>query len=247
LSLPVASQERSPNENHRPGRSEWDRRVDRWDQVAATPAFARLAAAVRRFAAARLEDEVVDLGSGTGLLTLTLAPAVARIRAVDSSAAMLERLAMKAERLGFGNVEPVLADLRALPLADESATLVVSNYAFHHLDDAGKELALSEARRILVPGGRLVVCDMMFSLSLERRDRALVAEKLALLARRGPAGFLRIARNVARLAVGRWERPSPLGAWERMLAARHFESIAVLPLEHEAGIALARRPLGRGA
>ncbi len=222
--------------------SEWDDRVESWEQVAATPAFARLAETVLERAAPAADDRVVDLGAGTGLLTLPLAPDVEQVVAVDASQAMLARLDEKARALRLVNVTPLVADLRSLPLADETATLVVSNYAFHHLDDRSKELALSEARRVLAPGGRLVICDMMFSLSPAARDRAIVAAKLRLLARRGPAGLLRIARNGWRLACGRWEHPAPPLRWQRMLADRRFADIEVELLEQEAAVVVARRP-----
>ena len=135
-----------------------------------------------------------------------------------------------------------VADLRSLPLPDCAFTLVVSNYAFHHLDHSGKALALSEARRVLRPGGRLVVGDMMFALSLRPRDRRLVAGKIIAIARRGPAGAVRLARNAARLGMGRWEHPESPENWEQLLAERHFWDISVLPLAHEGGIATARRP-----
>jgi ubiquinone/menaquinone biosynthesis C-methylase UbiE len=176
------------------------------------------------------------------LLSLALAPLVCEVVAVDLSARMLERLGDQARTHGVDNLETVETDLRHLPLGDESATLVVSNYAFHHLDDAGKELALAEARRVLRPGGRLVICDMMFSLSLESRDRRLVGQKILAMVKRGPAGIVRILRNAGRLAAGRWEQPARPEAWERMLAARGFEDVRVELLEHEAGIAFARRP-----
>ena len=227
--------------------SEWDERVESWHEVAASPAFQRVARRVRELADPCAGDRVVDLGAGTGLLTLALAGEVEWVVAVDSSAAMLSRLSEQAEEGGVANVESVVADLRSLPLADQSVTLAVSSYAFHHLDDAGKQLALSEARRVLVPGGRLVVCDMMFSLSLAPRDRAIIASKLRLLTRRGPAGLARITRNMWRVVRGCWEQPAPPQRWREMLEQRHFVDVVVLPLEHEAGIALARRPqLGRG-
>jgi putative AdoMet-dependent methyltransferase len=47
--------------------------------------------------------------------------------------------------------------MHSLPFADETFDLVVSNYAFHHLEDTAKEIAVSEARRVLVPTGRLIV------------------------------------------------------------------------------------------
>jgi ubiquinone/menaquinone biosynthesis C-methylase UbiE len=162
--------------------------------------------------------------------------------AVDISERMLGRLDDTAAADGVHNVELLVADLRRLPLEDESATLVVSNYAFHHLDDPGKELALAEARRILRPGGRIVICDMMFSLSLEPRDRRLVREKVVALLRRGPAGVVRILRNAVRVLAGRWERPATPQTWEAMLVARGFEQVRIELLEHEAAVAVARRP-----
>jgi len=205
-------------------------------------AFLAIRDRIVEFAEPRRDDIVVDLGAGTGLLALALAPCVATVVAVDISERMLERLDVGAAADGIDNLTTLEADLRRLPLEDESATLVVSNYAFHHLDDAGKELALSEARRILRPGGRLVVCDMMFSLSLDARDRRLVFEKVVAMLRRGPAGVVRILKNAGRVVAGRWEQPAPPETWERMLAARGFEDVRVELLEHEAAIAVARRP-----
>ena len=221
----------------------WDQRVDSWEEISQSPAFRRLAREVLANARPTRDDRVVDLGCGTGLLSLALAPLVSTIVAVDASAAMLDRLREKARAEGITNLEACAADLRSLPLPDESVTLAVSNYAFHHLDGAGKELALSEVRRVLVPGGRLVICDMMFELSLRAHDRAVIGSKLRLLARRGPGGLVRIARNGARILARRWEHPAAVGTWEQMLAARHFHSPQVRLLEHEAGIAFATRPV----
>jgi ubiquinone/menaquinone biosynthesis C-methylase UbiE len=220
----------------------WDERVEAWDEVAASEAFLAIRDRIVELAGPRRDDRVVDLGAGSGLLALALAPRVGELVAVDISERMLERLDDSALADGIHNLETLVADLRRLPLEDESATLVVSNYAFHHLDDAGKELALSEARRILRPGGRLVLCDMMFSLSFEPRDRRLVLEKVVALARRGPAGVVRILRNAGRLLAGRWEQPARPETWEEMLVARGFEDVRIELLEHEAAIAIARRP-----
>lgn len=222
--------------------SRWDRRVERWEKATDLPAFREFATEIQRLAAPTSSDVVVDLGAGTGLLALTLAPQVGHVVAVDSSRAMLERLALNARRNRAGNVLTVLADLRSLPLPDESVSLAVSSYAFHHLDDAGKALALAEVRRVLLPGGRLVIGDMMFSLSLAKRDRQLVLHKTVLIARRGPAGIWRLCKNLGRLLVGSWEHPAAAETWRKMLADRHFAEIDVRVLEHEGGIATARRP-----
>jgi ubiquinone/menaquinone biosynthesis C-methylase UbiE len=220
----------------------WDERVEAWQEVATSPAFLAIRDRVIELAEPRRDDLVVDLGAGTGLLALALAPRVQELVAVDISRRMLERLDDTAAADGVHNVEPLVADLRRLPLEDESATLVVSNYAFHHLDDPGKELALAEARRILRPGGRLVICDMMFSLSLESRDRRLVWEKVRALLRRGPRGIVRILRNAVRILAGRWERPATPETWGEMLAARGFEQVRIELLANEAAVAVARRP-----
>ena len=220
----------------------WDERVEAWEKVATTPAFLAIRDRIVELAEPRRDDYAVDLGAGTGLLTLALAPHVQELVAVDISERMLDRLDDRAAADGVDNVEPLVADLRRLPLDDECATLVVSNYAFHHLDDAGKELALAEARRILRPGGRLVICDMMFSLSLEPRDRRLVWEKVRGLLRRGPAGVVRIFRNGVRIVAGRWEQPATPESWEEMLAARGFEQVRIELLAHEAAVAVASRP-----
>lgn len=226
-----------------PSSTPWDVRVDSWQDVAGSPAFGRLAERILTLAEVSKHEVVVDLGCGTGLLALPAARTAGKVIAVDYSRPMLDRLDRRASELALDNVECVRADLRELPLADASVDLVISSYAFHHLPDEGKELALAEARRILRPGGRLVVCDMMFALSLGSRDRRIILDKVVAIARKGPAGILRLARNAGRVATGRWEHPAPPERWRQMLEGRRFVDIHVELVEHEAGLAVARRPI----
>lgn len=235
-----------PVERHLlPTNTPWDNRVAAWEGVAESPVFARLAARVLELAAPTSTDSVVDLGAGTGLLTLPAAAQARRVVAVDYSQPMLDRLADRAQP--NENIECVRADLRDLPLGDATADVVVSSYAFHHLDDAGKRLALAETRRILRPGGRLVICDMMFALSLRAADRRVVIGKLKLVARKGPAGFVRIARNGFRVATGRWEHPATAQRWHELLTAARFSAVEVCMIENEAGIAVGRKSREDGA
>ena len=226
-----------------PRATPWDGRVEAWENVASSPVFSRLATRVLELAAIENGDRVVDLGAGTGLLTLTAARTALEVIAVDYSQPMLDRLAEHAAAADLDGIACVRADLREVPIPDGVADIVVSSYAFHHIDDAGKALALTEARRILRPGGRLVILDMMFGLSLRASDRRIIAAKVAAIARKGPAGLLRIARNVGRVATRRWEHPTSPERWQQLLEARRFVDVHVEMIENEAGIAFARRPL----
>lgn len=103
-------------------------------------------------------DAIVgDLGCGTGHLTSLLAPHVARVVAIDGSSEMLS--AARARVADAGNVELHLADLEQLPLSDAALDLATFSLALHYVPDPAR--AVAEAWRVLRPGGRLVVLDMM--------------------------------------------------------------------------------------
>jgi len=101
----------------------------------------------------------VDVGVGDGLLTLMLAEIAESITAVDISPEMLRQLAQRAERKGLSNLETVEGELDDLPLPDRSYDVAVLSQALHHADDPAR--ALAEACRVLAPGGRLLVIDLL--------------------------------------------------------------------------------------
>jgi len=104
--------------------------------------------------------DVVDLGAGEGDLTLLLARFAGSVTAVDQSTAMLKEVSLRAEASGLGNVVKVCeADLESLPLGSDSADAVFLSQALHHA--AQPSLAISEAARILRPGGRLILLDLV--------------------------------------------------------------------------------------
>jgi ArsR family transcriptional regulator len=100
---------------------------------------------------------VADLGCGTGQVAEALAPWVHQVIAVDESAAMLQ--AAKRRVRSLANVEVRRGDLEALPIPDASLDAVTCVLVLHHLP--APERALAEAARVLRPGGRLLLTDMM--------------------------------------------------------------------------------------
>jgi len=116
---------------------------------------------VERALGAAAAPRILDLGCGTGEMALAIArasPAV-KLIGVDGDADVLERAAAKARAAGVElELHEALAD--RLPLPDASVDCVVSTLMFHHLVPSTKRAALAEARRVLVPGGRLLICDI---------------------------------------------------------------------------------------
>jgi SAM-dependent methyltransferase len=108
------------------------------------------------------DSVVVDIGAGTGQFTVAVAPACARVVAVDVSAIMLDRLRAKVRAAGLSNVEVVQAGFLTYEHEGEPADVVYSRLALHHLPDAWKAIALARLRGALRPGGLLRLCDVVY-------------------------------------------------------------------------------------
>lgn len=112
-------------------------------------------------AALAAEEDVLDLGCGTGTLAIAAVadqPA-ARVTGLDADPEVLARARSKAKAAG---VEIALDEgfSTGLPYEDGRFDAVLSTLFFHHLKDADKARTASEILRVLRPGGRLVVGDM---------------------------------------------------------------------------------------
>jgi len=84
---------------------------------------------------------------------------------------------------------------------------------------------------------------MMFSLGIaDARDRAVLATKIRAMLRKGGPGVMRLLKNGARVASGRWERPARSEWWEAELNLAGFVAVGVEVLEHEGGLAWAAKP-----
>jgi ubiquinone/menaquinone biosynthesis C-methylase UbiE len=223
---------------------DWDRHVIEAEEVARGVGFGELRDLILERAEPRPADRAIDLGAGTGLLSLPLAAQVSRLWAIDISPAMCEYLRVKATSAGLTNVEVAVASAVSLPLVDGAADLVVSNYCLHHLSNEDKHRALREIHRVLAPGGRVVLGDMMFRPALNSsRDRKVLSAKVRALVRKGPSGVVRLVKNGARFAAARWEKPVRPEWWGDALLQAGFVAVSVEPLPHEGGIASAKKPL----
>lgn len=108
-------------------------------------------------ALADAEWTVGDLGCGTGQVSAALAPFVGRVIAVDASTAMLH--AAKRRLQGFNNVDLRRGDLESLPIDDARLDAATMMLVMHHVADPQR--AVAEVARVLKPGGRIVVVDML--------------------------------------------------------------------------------------
>jgi ubiquinone/menaquinone biosynthesis C-methylase UbiE len=216
----------------------WDRRVAEWHtHVTSTSGFDQLRARLLAISAPEPGDACVDLGAGTGFVALALAPLVGSVLAVDISPVMVESLAARAVQAGSRNIRTAVADLRTFRLPSASVDLVVSSYALHHLRDDDKRTLAAEAARWLRPRGRIVIADMMFGRGATRRDREILREKATAFAARGPAGWWRIAKNLARYGLGvGHEHPATPQFWQLALRDAGFTDVRFEPVVAEAGI-----------
>jgi len=107
-------------------------------------------------------ETVLDIGCGAGMDLLLAARRTGpggRAIGVDMTEAMRERALHSAASAGLGNVEVHRADATALPLPDASVNVVISNGVLNLVPE--KEKAFGEIRRVLRPGGRLQLADIV--------------------------------------------------------------------------------------
>lgn len=98
------------------------------------------------------KDRVLDLGTGTGIVAAALVSQASCVIGIDKEPAMLEQAKAACPQVEFRQM-----DIQKLDLPDRYVDLITARMVLHHVDDIAR--ALSEARRVLTAGGRIVLCE----------------------------------------------------------------------------------------
>jgi ubiquinone/menaquinone biosynthesis C-methylase UbiE len=108
-------------------------------------------------AEAGVEDRVLDVACGGGIVVGAFAPHVKHATGIDMTPAMLERARRLAQEKGVTNVAWREGDVTHLPWPDGAFTIIVTRFAMHHFPEP--RAVFAEMLRVCAPGGRIVVAD----------------------------------------------------------------------------------------
>jgi ArsR family transcriptional regulator len=140
-----------------------------WDQIRSLHvAESEVERAIDRALGHRPLGTLVDVGTGTGRMIELFGPRSSQAIGIDRSSEMLRLARVKLEAAGISS-SLRQADMYALPLIDQSADSIIIHQVLHYAHSPAK--AITEAARVLVPGGTLLVVDFAAHEREELRDR----------------------------------------------------------------------------
>ena len=148
------------------------------DELASVPAGADLNLGCGNpvaLASLKEGETVIDLGSGGGLDCFLAAKKVGskgKVIGVDMTAEMLERARANLKKSNYKNVEFRLGEIENLPIADNTADIIISNCVINLSPD--KQRVFKEAYRVLKPKGRLMISDMVLLKDLPEKVKTSV-------------------------------------------------------------------------
>ncbi|MCJ7745917.1 MAG: arsenite methyltransferase [Actinobacteria bacterium] len=128
-------------------------------------------------------DVLLDLGSGAGFDSFIAARQVGRtgwVIGVDMTPEMLDKARENARKGGYDNVEFRLGEIEHLPVADNSVDVIISNCVINLVPD--KKAVFNDAFRVLKPGGRLMVSDIVLLKELPAAIKESVSAYVGCLA-----------------------------------------------------------------
>lgn len=137
-------------------RSQFDRQAAAYAESVPHSSSASLHV-IERLASERRYGRAVDIATGPGFTAFAVAPYCEKVIATDISEQMLEQVIRLAAERGLGNVSTEVADATSMPWPDGSVDLLTCRTAPHHF--ASIAAFLAEVKRVLVPGGTLLLAD----------------------------------------------------------------------------------------
>jgi len=178
-------------------------------------------------------ETVVDLGSGGGFDCFLAAREVGetgRVIGVDMTSEMVTKARKNTEKTGVTNVEFRFGEIEHLPVADNSADIIMSNCVINLSPD--KPSVYREAYRVLKPGGRLSISDILATATLPdnvQKDLALVAacvggaatidETETLLRNAGFQDIKIKPKDNSRELISKWSPNKSENAWDYVVSA----------------------------
>lgn len=111
-----------------------------------------------RLSSPKPDDTVLDVACGTGIVACEYAKLVSHVTGIDLTPAMIEQAKILQREKNLNNIDWRTGDVSILPFNDNSFSIVVTRYSFHHITDP--RIVLEEMKRVCKPGGKILVVDV---------------------------------------------------------------------------------------